>query len=111
MEWVGGLHTPMSMGQSVSPNAREIHIHGSYLRLSLILGSLLRSLAYARSGPQDRHVVCVHDNGGLFEMYVRHMPEGGFMFMSREFDKLQDIVKHLQRNPLYNKQGEAHGHG
>jgi len=54
----------------------------------------------------DRHVVCVNDHGNLFEMYIRHQPSGpAFMFMSREFDTLEGIVKHLQRNALYNKQG------
>lgn len=53
----------------------------------------------------DRHVVCVNDQGGLFEMYIKHLPGGRFTFMSREFDDLADIVKHLQRNALYNKQG------
>jgi len=55
----------------------------------------------------DRHVVCVCDQKGLFEMYIRHLPIGGskYMFMSREFDDLESIVKHLQRNALYNKAG------
>lgn len=53
----------------------------------------------------DRHVVCVNDNGGLFEMYIRHIPDGGFMFMSRQFDDLSAIVKHLERNAMYNKNG------
>lgn len=53
----------------------------------------------------DRHVVCVNDQGGLFEFYIKHLPGDRFLFMSREFDDLADIVKHLQRNPLYNKQG------
>jgi len=53
----------------------------------------------------DRHVVCVNDNGGLFEMYIRHVPDGGFMFMSRQFDDLSAIVKHLERNAMYNKNG------
>jgi len=52
----------------------------------------------------DRHVVCVNDQGGLYETYIRHV-DGTFMFSSREFDTLSDIVKHMQRNPLYNRQG------
>jgi hypothetical protein len=48
--------------------------------------------------------VCVNDHGAVFEAQVRHVGEE-FMFMSREFIDLASIVKHLQRNPLYNKQG------
>lgn len=58
-----------------------------------------------RESPRgDRHIVCVNDNGGLYEAYIRHVPDG-FMFSSRSFSTLADVVKHLQRNPLYNKQG------
>eukprot|EP00039_Didymoeca_costata_P027970 m.19607 g.19607 ORF g.19607 m.19607 type:complete len:232 (-) comp6629_c0_seq1:159-854(-) len=57
----------------------------------------------------DRHVVAVNDQGNLFEAFIRHdkSPDGStiFKFLSREFTKLDDIVKHLERNPLYNKQG------
>lgn len=52
----------------------------------------------------DRHVVSVNDQGNLYEAYIRHV-NGNFLFMSREFTDLGDIVNHLQRNPLYNKQG------
>eukprot|EP00035_Acanthoeca_spectabilis_P034933 m.31636 g.31636 ORF g.31636 m.31636 type:complete len:223 (-) comp6955_c0_seq2:1188-1856(-) len=52
----------------------------------------------------ERHVVCVNDHGQVFEAHIRHV-ESGYMFMSREFSDLASIVKHLQRNPLYNKQG------
>jgi hypothetical protein len=53
----------------------------------------------------ERHVVCVNDHGAVFEALVRHADGGSFIFMSREFKNLGEIVKHLQRNPLYNKQG------
>jgi len=52
----------------------------------------------------DRHIVCVNDHGEVFEALVRHV-EGQYVFMSREFKDLPSIVEHLQRNPLYNKQG------
>eukprot|EP00038_Savillea_parva_P029378 m.70704 g.70704 ORF g.70704 m.70704 type:complete len:222 (+) comp8663_c0_seq1:293-958(+) len=52
----------------------------------------------------DRHVVCVNDHGAVFEAHVKHV-DGGYLFMSREFKDLPSIVEHLQRNPLYNKQG------
>lgn len=70
-----------------------------------VMGASHGSFLIRETMKGDRHVVCVNDHGSLFEMYIRHLPGDRFMFMSREFDKLEDIVKHLQRNALYNKQG------
>jgi len=52
----------------------------------------------------SRHVLCVHDQGTVYEQYIRHVDED-FMFQSREFKTLADIIKHVQRNPLYNAKG------
>jgi len=51
-----------------------------------------------------RHVLAVNDSGKLYEAYIRHT-EDGFVFQSREFDTLEAVVKHVQRNPLYNSKG------
>lgn len=53
----------------------------------------------------DRHVIAVHDAGTVFEQYIRHPPEGGFMFSSRQFDSLEKVVDFLKRNPMYNRHG------
>lgn len=70
-----------------------------------VIGAEHGSFLIRETAKGDRHVVSVNDRGGLFEMYIRHLPDDRFMFMSREFDNLEQIVKHLQRNALYNKQG------
>jgi len=54
------------------------------------------------------HVICVNDNGKLYQAQIRTVADEGlgtFMFSSRMFKTLGDVVKHLQRNPLYNQSG------
>lgn len=71
---------------------------------------LIREMKTSR---ETRHVLCVRDTDKMtpsgpekvvYETYIRHK-DGGFLFSSRQFDTLADVIKHVQRNPLYNAKG------
>lgn len=70
-------------------------------------GDFLIREAPSKQSTLPQYKVCVHDGtkGVVVEQAVRQNKDRVFMFMAREFTDLGDIVKHLQRNPLYNSAG------
>lgn len=70
-----------------------------------VLGSSQGSFLIREMQKGGKFVVAVHDNKTVFEAYIRCIDGGRFNFQSREFNDLEEIVKHLQRNCLYNRSG------